>query len=55
MNRQTLALGMIGGLIPLFISGINIFDGNRFAQMIVALAYVAAIGGVMIWSNRKPS
>jgi hypothetical protein len=55
MERQTLALGMVAGLIPAFFGGLNYFDGNSTAQFGVSIAYVAAIWAVMLWSRRKPS
>jgi hypothetical protein len=55
VERQTLALGILAGLIPAFFGGLNYFADNRPAQFGVAIAYVAAILAVMMWSSRKPS
>ncbi len=53
MNRKM--LGMVGlfAAMPLFFAGLNMFDGNRAIQSMVAIGYVVVVLALARWTNRS--
>ena len=51
-RRQQWALGLVFGMMVAFIAGLNMFDGNRLAQLVVAGIYAVAVVLIMSWGNR---
>ena len=52
-NKRLAAIGIVCGLMAVFIAGMNLLDGNRTAQGFIAGAYVVAVVVVMRWGNRR--
>lgn len=55
MNRQLLAIGLIMGLVPVFLALLNAFDPNKLAQTCVAIGYAPAVYQIASWGNRRPA
>jgi site-specific recombinase len=53
MERRQLGMGLVMGLIPIFIALLNLFEPDKMAQSLAALGYVVAVSGIMWWATRR--
>jgi hypothetical protein len=53
MDRQNKALGVVMGLIPCAIAGVNLFEPDKFAQSCVMATYAVLVFGIMRWGTRR--
>jgi hypothetical protein len=51
-RRQQLAIGLVFGAMALFIAGLNLLDGDRLAQSVIAAIYAVAVLLLARWGNR---
>ena len=52
MSRKTFAMVGVFATMPMFLFGLNLFDGNKLAQWGLAIAYVIAVVLLVRIANR---